>query len=400
MSKYTQVAKTPGVSRIMAAQLVARFPGGMYSLGVLMHIEQQHGSYGAAGLVLAAMSIGQGISGPVTSRWMGRFGTRRVLLATMIVCIAAILTIAVFPLPVWGAMIAGFIGGFAFPPVLPAVRTLYPKMVPQKLLTSLFSLDATLQEVIWVIGPVAVTFMATQVGTTEGLLLALAFQLLGTLWFTFSPEIGKLRIPLAKRKLGVVLRKRPVLLSMVAGLLLIGSCSAIEAGVVSLFGHGNANAGIILGIYAIGSFAGGLSFGHLPVRRHSLGLRLVLVLFGTALSAFLLDFWGLALALFIAGLGIAPALAAMSSIVAGTVKFSDTAEAYGWVGTGQLIGAATGSAIAGFSIDAFGAAGAMWTAIVYVALAAAVALVFRKHQPDLRHGIESPADTGPMELAR
>ena len=53
---------------------------------------------------------------------------------------------------------------------------------------------------------------------------------------------------------------------------------------------------------------------------------------------------------------------ALFSIVAASVKFSDTAEAYGWVGTGQLIGAALGSAIAGFLIDAYAAVGAFWAA--------------------------------------
>ena len=62
-------------------------------------------------------------------------------------------------------------------------------------------------------------------------------------------------------------------------------------------------------------------------------------------------------ALLLAGVGIAPALAVLFAIVSASVKFSDTAEAYGWVGTGQLIGAALGSAVAGFLIDSYGADG-------------------------------------------
>jgi len=57
-------------------------------------------------------------------------------------------------------------------------------------------------------------------------------------------------------------------------------------------------------------------------------------------------FWGLALALFVAGLGTAPAVAAISSVIAGSVPFADTAEAYGWITTGQLIGAAAGFVLA------------------------------------------------------
>jgi len=76
---YRELLKTPGVGRIIAAQLTARFPNGMISLALLLHIEHLTGSYGAAGLVLAATSVGQAVAGPVTSRWMGIWGMRRVL---------------------------------------------------------------------------------------------------------------------------------------------------------------------------------------------------------------------------------------------------------------------------------------------------------------------------------
>ena len=78
------------------------------------------------------------------------------------------------------------------------------------------------------------------------------------------------------------------------------------------------------------------------------------IFFGVPLAVFAWEFWWLSVALFIAGIGIAPALAVIFAMVSASVKFSDTAEAYGWVGTGQLIGAALGSAIAGFLIDARG----------------------------------------------
>ena len=83
---------------MIAAQLVARFPNGMTSLAILLHVEQQTGSYGAAGIVLAAASVGQAVAGPVTSRWMGAWGMRRVLTLTLIVCVLAVLGLALLPL--------------------------------------------------------------------------------------------------------------------------------------------------------------------------------------------------------------------------------------------------------------------------------------------------------------
>ncbi|PTT15188.1 MFS transporter, partial [Microbacterium sp. HMWF026] len=99
MAAYRELLRTPGVGRIIAAQLTARFPNGMTSLAILLHIEHVTGSYGAAGLVLAATSIGQAVAGPVTSRWMGRWGMRRVLTVTLLVCAAAIAALALIELP-------------------------------------------------------------------------------------------------------------------------------------------------------------------------------------------------------------------------------------------------------------------------------------------------------------
>ncbi|MFF2277173.1 MFS transporter [Agromyces sp. NPDC058126] len=399
MGSYSELLKTSGVARIIAAQLTARFPFGMLSLAFLLHVEQQTGSYGAAGLVLAATSIGQAIAGPFTSRLMGRFGMRPVLIITLVVCVTGVVAIAVLPLTVPLYMAVGFVAGLATPPVQPAVRTIYPKMVNSRQLTPLFSLDASAQEIIWVVGPVVTTFVSTQIGTVWGILLAAAIMVVGGAWFISSPELGRVRIPRSKRKLGVVLTRPPVLLATVVGFLLIGACAAIEAGVVAVFGHDGAEAGIVLAIFSVGSLAGGLFLGHVPIGPWSTARRMFIVFVGTALAAFVMDFWWLSITLFIAGIGIAPALAVLFAIVSASVKFSDTAEAYGWVGTGQLIGAALGSALAGFLIDGYGAQGAFWAATGLAFLGFLVPALARRWHPDLRGRDASPIpDTEPVPL--
>jgi len=399
VGSYTDLLRTSGVARIIAAQLTARFPSGMLSLAFLLHVEQQTGSYGAAGLVLAATSIGQAVAGPLTSRLMGRFGMRPVLITTLVVCVAAVVAIGVMPPSVPAYMAVGLVAGLSTPPVQPAVRTIYPKMVNSRQLTPLFSLDASAQEIIWVVGPVVTTFVSTQVGTIWGILLAAVLMVGGGIWFISSPELGRVRIPRSKRRFGVVLSRPPVLLATVVGFLLIGACAAIEAGVVAVFGHGGAEAGIVLAIFSAGSLAGGLFLGHVPIGPWSTARRMFIVFVGTALAAFVMDFWWLAVTLFIAGIGIAPALAVLFAIVSASVKFSDTAEAYGWVGTGQLIGAALGSALAGFLIDGYGAQGAFWAATVLAFLGVIVPVLARRWHPDLRGRDASPIpDTEPVPL--
>jgi MFS family permease len=372
----------------------------MLSLAYLLHIQRIQHSYGAAGLVLAATSIGQAIAGPLTSRWMGIWGMRRVLVLTTIICGTAVGTIALAPtLPIALYMVIGFIGGLSTPPVQPAVRTIYPKMVNSRQLTPLFSLDASAQEVIWVVGPVITTFVALQISTVIAILVALAFLLGGGLWFLSSPEVGRVRIPRSRRNLGVVLAKPAVLLATTVGFLLVGACASIEAGIVATFGDNGTESGIVLSLFAVGSLIGGLSLGHMPIGPWALARRMFAVFIGMSLAAAFSGFWWLAITVFLAGVGIAPALAVMFAIVSSSVRFSETAEAYGWVGTGQLIGAALGSATAGFLIDQFHAPGAFLAAAAFAGAGFIIPTVFRRAHPDLRGKDASPIpDTEPIPL--
>ncbi|TFD25222.1 MFS transporter [Cryobacterium lyxosi] len=399
MKSYWTLLRTPGVSRLIGAQLTARFPFGMLSLAFLIHIEHIFDSYGAAGLVLGAMSIGQAIAGPLTSRLMGQLGMRPVIIATMFICAVSIVVMALVPLSVLSLMLIGFVAGLSTPPIQPAVRTIYPKIVNSRQLTPLFSLDASAQEIIWVLGPVIATFVALQVSTTAGILLAAFFLVAGGIWFVSLPEVGRVRIPRSRRKLGVVLKKPAVLLSTIVGFTLVAACAAVEAGVVAVFGHGSADAGWVLGIFAIGSLIGGLALGHSPIGPWALAARMLIVTIGLALASLWLTFWWLSLALLVAGVGIAPAFAVLFGIVSASVKFSDTAEAYGWVGTGQLIGAAMGSAIAGFSIDHSGPVSAIYVAAGFAALGCIIPALGRRWHPDLRGRDISPIpDTEPIQV--
>ncbi|MEL5992192.1 MFS transporter [Microbacterium phosphatis] len=391
MASYRELARTPGVARIIAAQLMARFPSGMISLGVLIHVEHLTHSYGAAGTVLAAMSIGQAVAGPITSRWMGRWGMRPVLTALTLLYAAAITVIALTPLPVPVLVALGLLAGLSTPPVQSAVRTIYPKLVNSRQLGALYSLDASLQELIWVAAPVLVTFLAIQVSSVLALLVIAVVAIGGGAWFILSPELGRVRIPRSRSSFGVVLRKPTVLLTTAMGVLFIGSTAAVEAGIVATFGEGGVESGLVLAAYALGSLTGGLGSGGIPMSPWSVARRLGIVVLGSALTLVMVanPFW-LAFALFVAGLGFAPALAVMLAGTSASVKFSETAEAYGWINTGQLIGAALGSMAAGFAIDDNGPVGAYLVSIAMITGATLIAVIFHRGFPDLRHRDASP----------
>ncbi len=401
MAGYRDLLRTPGVARIIAAQLVARFPNGMTSLAILLHVEQTTGSYGAAGIVLAASSVGQAIAGPVTSRWMGAWGMRRVLALTLAVCTLSVVALALLPLTLPGYMAFALLAGLSTPPVQSAVRTIYPKLVNAGQLTPLFSLDASLQEIIWIVAPVVITLVSTQAGTVEGLLLVAVMLVGGGSWFILLPEVGRVRIPRSRRAFGLVVLKPPVMLATVVGFLLIGACSAVEVGVVATFGHDGLEAGLVLAVFSAGSLIGGLAFGHIPIGPWAMARRLLIVTVGLSLTMIMLNVYWIGGTLVLAGLGIAPALAVLFAITTASVKFSETAEAFGWAGTGQLIGAAAGSAVAGILIDQSGPMGAYLAAAVFAFVGLLVSVAFVRSFPDLRHRDPSPyPDTEPVAVTR
>jgi MFS family permease len=172
-------------------------------------------------------------------------------------------------------------------------------------------------------------------------------------------------------------------------------------GVGATFGRAGLEAGLVLAVFSVGSLVGGLAFGHIPIGPWAMARRLLIVTVGLGLTMVSLNIFWLGGTLVLAGIGIAPALAVLFAITTASVKFSETAEAFGWAGTGQLIGAAAGSAVAGVLIDQSGPTGAYLAAALFAFAGLVVSVVFVRSFPDLRHRDPSPyPDTEPIQTAR
>jgi MFS family permease len=381
MATYMQVLSRPGVLRVVSSQLFARFPFGLMSLAFVLHIQQISGSYALAGLALGLETIGVAVSGPLLGRWMGGWGVRRTLLVSAAISATTIFVIGLAPLPAEVLAILCLVVGLSSPPIQSAVRTIYPMLVERKQMGTLYALDATLQEVIWIFGPVTATFIAAFTNTTVGIVVMGVIQIVGAIWFSSNREIRSVEIPKSKRRLGGVLRSRIVVSNAVIGALLIGSFSGVEIGTVAVFTD-KATAGIIVGVLSLGSLLGGFLFGHRSRTRWALSRYLMVVFVGFAMVFIAPDsaIW-VSIAWFIAGLGIAPALGLLGAIIGASVKTADAPEAYGWVGSGQMIGYAGAAAIAGFSIDLIAPEAALFVAVVMGGGAVIVALLSAKFTP-------------------
>jgi len=368
---YLELARIPGLLRITASQLFARFPLGILSLAILLHVQRVSGSYALAGLVVGSVSAGEAVVVPLTSRLLGRWGIRPTTAVSCVVCAGAIAAISMTGLQPAAYVFVGFVAGASIPPIMPAVRALYPQFVAEHHVRALFSLDTASQELIWIGGPVVATVLSTTVSTAAPLLLAAAVTFGGGLWFISSPRLAGVQLKRSASRFGRVLGNRTMLLAMAISLAMVASFAALEIAVVAHLRSDGALAGVAIAVSSLGSLVGGAAFGSRTLGLTGLTIALTGITGFTALSAVAPDLWLLLPALFCSGLGFAPALATIYAMVSQALREQDTPEAFGWLNTGSLVGGACGTALAGSLSDGFGAQGA-FSAATALALAGVV----------------------------
>lgn len=391
MRHYLDVFQASGVARLLFSQLIARFPAGMLAIALLIHMEQRFGAYAPAGAVVAVFGVGVAIAGPLGGRLLSRIGMRRTLTISGLVCAGALVAIALIDLPVPATLPLAFIVGITTPPIQSATRTLFPHLVGGPRLATLFTVDATLQEIIWILGPLVTTTIAAVWSTRVGILAAAGLLVIGSVWFISSPILAAVKIPPPRQRFGAVLRN-PVLLVMSAVALTgIGAWGAADAATVAQYGHDNPVTGLLLGVAALGSFMGGMLTGQLPMRKRSLTTRALLSVIGVAICVLFIDNpWLLGAGMLVAGASSAPLIAVINAGVSASMRKSQTTEAFGWLATAMNLGGSLASALAGVAIDFAGAQAGMTVAAALFVAAFLIALATIRVQPDLSQADISP----------
>lgn len=375
MGSYTGVLKRPGVARMLLSQLAARWAFGMMSLAFVIHIQKVTDSYAIAGIALGAETLGAAISGPVQGRLIPRFGPRRIVLTTALIGAAAMVFIGAIDGPAWLLVLLGLVVGLTSPPIQQIVRPIYPSLIKKSQTNYLFALDANLQEIIWVVGPIVATLIAANLGTDIGLYVMAGVQVAGCFWFALNPEVRSSKIEPSKRRMGGVLKSRIVFSNMLMGLLLVGSFGGAEVGTVAAIPDRNVS-GIVLAALSLGSLVGGFAFGHRIKTKYALTKFFALLLFGYGLIFISpTDPLWVGVCWFIAGLGVAPVFATLAGIIAVKLNAAESTEAYGWIGTGQLVGYSGAAAVAGIIIDNVSAVASFSVSILCAALGLIVAIL-------------------------
>jgi MFS family permease len=363
---YAEIFEIPGAWRFSVAGVIGRMPMSMFGLGTVLLISAITGKYGVAGTVSATGSLGYAFSSPRLARLVDSHGQRRILLpllAVFVLSTAGLITAVELRLPTWAFFAPGAIAGATMPSLGAMVRARWSVLLAgSPRLHAAFSFESVADELCFILGPAAVTLLATEVAPASGVGVAAVLCVVGTVWF--AAQRGTEPVVTPRGPLSTPGRVRgaaaPGLVVLGPVYVLLGAMFvSIDLSTVAFaqdFGH-KPLAGFVLGTYAFGSATGGLWYGsrqwRTPLEKR-FALTLTLTVLGVA------TFWAqpnlvtLTCTIYLCGMTIAPTLIAGFSLLEAQAKPGRRTEAMSWLSSGISVGVAAGASAVGFIIDAHG----------------------------------------------
>ncbi len=397
LGAYRRVLADPSARAFTVAGFVARMPLSMSGLGIVLLVSIVTGSFGRAGLVTAVGTITGAVAAPAWGRLIDRIGQARVLVAATLINNASLVVLITSVLQDWplASTLAAAAGvGLGFSSAGACVRARWThRLRGTTLLNTAFAWEAVLDEVVFIVGPVLATFLATSIHPALGLAAGALFGLIGSLALaaqrgTEPPVQPGSRQRAAGQRLSVrvlvpIIVAYAALGALFGGMEVVIVAFADEAGVLPL-------AGFLVMAWASGSLVAGVVTGAItwrvsPLRRFRIGAAVL------AASLLPLPFVDrpliTAALLIISGVGIAPTLIAAVAVTSAAVPPSRLTEALGWTATGLASGLALGAAALGQVIDIAGARAGFWGVVVTGVLLIVAAFC-------LRAGRLSPSSPG------
>lgn len=354
-----RVGTVPTVAaRLLAISLLARAPQGMFPLSIILLVQSRTHSMGSAGLAAGTWALGLAMGQPLWARLI-RHGGKEWLIP-LLAAGQGMLLVATAELP-WShtatAAVLGLAAGLLQPPVTAVTRTLWPRLAPDaRSLNRLFTVDATAQEVVWVIGPAIVGVVVAVAGPAAALIVTGVIGTTGGMLFSLQMR------PLWRPSRRPHQRPRPSLRPLLGPFLCqlalaIGmGLSEVAVPAAALAGGQREAAGWLLAVWSLGSVVGGGMAARWPSRRDPFtripGLLVLLTFGGLATAlAWVHGLGWLALVLFAAGMTIAPLFAAGYAVVTLLAPEQRRTEAFALSSTFVIVGLSIGSAVGGSLAD-------------------------------------------------
>jgi MFS family permease len=390
VQRFARVLRAPDVARLLGAAVLARMPIGIDSLGMVLFVRAETGSFARAGLVTAAFGLGVAFSAPVLGRLIDRRGHAEVMLPLAGLHAASLGALVAFGLsgaPTGVLVACGLAGGVSVPPVGSVVRPLLAGLLDndENLLPTAYALDGIAIELVFVTGPLLTAAIVVVASPAVALLVACGFVLVGTLVLVTTPASRAWRPEAVDRErhwLGAL--ESPGVRTLVTATAPVGFALGATEVTMTAFAadHGSrAAAGALMAAWATGSGVGGLAYGG---REHTSApgprwVRLAAVfplcsvplLFAPSIAV-------MAPLAVIAGLCLAPYMAAVNQLVGDVAPPGAVTEAFSWPITAIGLGAAAGSATAGAIAQGWGWRPGFAAVVAAGALTGAIAVAGRR----------------------
>ncbi len=400
-SGYGALLRVRGIRWLLPTALLGRLPIAMTGLAITLLVTR-HGTYARAGVVMSAYVVGSGLAGPLVGRAADRLGRRRVLVVAAVLNALLLAALAYVPKDVPGLLVGvAVLAGTTMPPLSAAARSLWSALLEGPARDTMYALDATVQEVIFIVGPMLVALLVAFSDPQVALAVTGLVGLVGVTAFVAHPLANHVATTDGTHPGG--LWRMPSLRRIVlVGSLLVMSFNFIDLAIISFVSGRTANsqAGAVLAVWAAGSMTGGLIYGARPALAR-LPLPVMIGFVAATLGVLSLSPGkaGLAVLLFCNGLTIAPTIGRIYGEVGRMAPPAAATEAFSWLATGFLAGTALGAALSGLSVTHWGPRPSFLVAAGIAALAAAAATLRVEPLPGAVEG-EVPAATPAAATAR
>jgi len=380
---FITALRASGAAAPFVASLIGRLPMGAVGLVFILRTNEITGSFALGGIATGAYALSIGVIAPVMGRFIDLKGQTRVLLATGLVYACALIGFALLPdsahmLPI---VALAALTGASQPPLGATVRTLWNRTCDDPAIRHvLFNGESAVLEAIYISGPVLIVAGIGGLVSIEAAAAACGFfGLVGAAMFA-ATRASRAWQPSPHRSVGLAgALVSPGVRTLLATMTVVGAgVGIIEVAVPALCeASGRPSAtGFVLGLWGLGSLIGGVVAGRLAVAEDP-GGRVIVLLGGLAAGTVPLvlaeGVVSLGALIFVAGIAIAPALAAVHSLAGQLAKTGTVTEAYTWLGTGMGAGIAIGAGVGGAVVEGAGTGEAFLLSAGTVAIAALVA---------------------------
>jgi hypothetical protein len=242
-------------------------------------------------------------------------------------------------------------------------------------LPTALAMESVVDEFVFIVGPVLVTFLSTTGHATSGVVTAFTLATVGSLLFAAQARTEPPPGGHDSRKGPSAMATPGLRVLFVVGASVGAILGTLEISLVGFADQMGAKpmSGVLIAALALGSMASGIGWGTVhwetPLRRRLAWVLVLLTL--CSLPLLLVDSVGVMVPFVaLAGVAVSPSLISSFTLAEVLVPRAAVTEAFTWIGTALGLGVAIGASVAGKIVDVSGANAAFLVATVAAAIAA------------------------------